>query len=64
MMQLQINETGAWRNVITFKEEDRETVMTHGERLAELSAGRAKLQIIETAERNVVSYWTPEAGWQ
>lgn len=62
-MKLQINDTGAWRNVLSFKPEKKEAAMVHAERLAECSAGVVKLQIIN-ADRQVVDYWTPETGWK
>lgn len=62
-MKLQTNDSGTWRNLINFHKQDKEAVMVHAERLAELQTTMVKLQITDI-DRNVVAYWTPGTGWK
>jgi hypothetical protein len=65
-VKLQINTSGAWRNVIEFdagEVEDAGAVMHHATTLARV--GNATLRIV-TADgmQTALCSWTPDQGWR
>lgn len=65
-VKLQVNTSGAWRDVIGFdagKDVECSEVMGAAETLGRVSAG-AKFRIVVTdTHQTPLMHWTPAAGW-
>lgn len=61
MRHLQINTSGAWRNVMRYPRERDQEVRTHAALLAEIVG--AKLRVIDAAHC-VLWYWDRDRGWE
>lgn len=64
-VQLQINTTGAWRNVIAFdadKARQSSAAMKHGAALAGIAGGTCRV-VLADGTQAALAHWTPEAGW-
>ena len=64
-MKLQINTSGAWKQVLTFSIEDVDLVKQAAETLGEASASSgegARLRILDGQDTVVLS-WSLGAGW-
>lgn len=61
--RLQINTTGAWRNVMEFDADDGELVMDNAPALFELARG-AKLRIMgDASDTAPLVTWSVDKGW-
>jgi hypothetical protein len=64
-VKLQINATGAWRNVLTFNAADDDqaaSVMHHAAELARI--GKASLRIAtDDGLQTAITYWHATSGW-
>lgn len=64
-VKLQINTTGAWRNVIDFdayKPRQSSAAMKHGAALAGIAGGTCRV-VLADGTQAALAHWTPEAGW-
>lgn len=59
---LQVNESGAWKNVIGFNADDTSAVLEHVAALGALTT-RITFRIIRD-QNAVMHYWTKDKGWQ
>lgn len=64
-MRLQIKDSGAWRNLISFHAHDLHEVMAYAARLVAMQTSRAELQIVD-ADRKVIAYLPngPNHQWE
>ena len=62
MMRLQINDSGAWRHVLSFPEGRWRRARLLTEELADLAHGSVKLRITDE-QGSVSAYWLPDQGW-
>jgi hypothetical protein len=60
-MKLQINDAGAWRNVMTFRAEDVTPVRFYAAALVSVADGNAKLRILDGSE--VTGHFEKGQGW-
>lgn len=61
---LQVNTSGAWKNVVNFdaaKEAEAAEVMEAAAVLGR--ASQAKFRVVIQGMQTVLSHWTPEKGW-
>lgn len=64
-VKLQINTSGAWRNVISFDAADEKAsgqVLAAAPVLAEIGRGTLRI-VIDDGLQEVLQSWTPEKGW-
>jgi hypothetical protein len=61
-VKLQVNTTGAWRNVLDFDANDGDPVMSAAVGLFSL-VPHATLRIIVPGEVAALMYWAREKGW-
>ena len=59
---LQVNDTGAWKNVMGFHVDDTSAVLEHVAALGALTT-RTTFRISRD-QHAVVHYWTKDKGWQ
>ena len=62
VVKLQVNTTGAWRNVLDFDCEDENAVLHAAEELFQWQKG-AKLRCIIPGDTAPLMLWDFEAGW-
>jgi hypothetical protein len=64
-MKLQVNDTGAWKNVVKFGSEDLDLVKTNAGLLGEAAQGveaHVKFRVVDDFDK-VCFYWEPARGW-
>lgn len=62
---LQVNDSGAWRNVVKGTKEQMQDIEHHVAMLARVMGGRYKWRIIDSAFNTVIGYChAPEFTWQ
>lgn len=61
-MKLQLNVSGAWRDVVTFTQEYRSRIEIGASYLASISDPVPTLRIVN-ANGHVESYWELDRGW-
>lgn len=59
---LQVNDSGAWRNVFKFQGDNTDTVLRHVHALGEVTTG-IKFRIVR-GQHVMLHYWTKDKGWQ
>lgn len=62
-MKLQINDSGGWRNVMSFDAEKEDRVRFAAQALASLGERNVKLRILD-ADGNVTAHHQPGHGWE
>jgi hypothetical protein len=66
-MKLQVNNSGAWKNVINFDADQLATVQGLAQRLGQLAftAHRSQGVSFRVADEHdsVLAHWTPQGGW-
>ncbi len=62
-MKLQVNNTGAWRDVIRFDAKDEATIRQHAATLVRLSDGKASLRIADDQNTATARCVGPEFDW-
>lgn len=67
LIKLQVNTTGAWRDVLLFDDQNIDLVMTNADQLYRLafdrSASGLSLRIIATGDVAPVMTWKAAKGW-
>lgn len=62
MRKLQINESGAWRMVITYPEDRALDVHVPAVQMVKAANPGAKIRILDE-QGHVLMYWEAELGW-
>lgn len=63
-MKLQVNNTGAWRDVIRFDLRDEASIRQHAATLVRLSDGKATLRIADDQNNATARCSGPEFEWR
>ena len=63
-MKLQLNESGSWRNVLTFNPEQRANVEDTAAMLVRAAGGSASLSILDDAGARVAICSGPDFVWK
>jgi hypothetical protein len=61
-VKLQVNSTGAWRNVLDFDCCDSAHVLPAAEHL--FTGSKCTLRVIIPGDTAPLMHWTPEGGWK
>ena len=64
IVRLQVNTTGAWRNVMDFSLDWEEDVLTTAPHLFGLATHPGSLRIVVPGETGWLASWTPAEGWR
>lgn len=64
IFSLQVNDSGAWRNVCKGDKEQMQDIEHHAANLARIAGARYKWRIIDAALGNVIGYCNaPDYAW-
>lgn len=63
-VHLEINNSGAWKRVLTFDVIDEEDVLYDAHRLLRWGGERLKARVIMPGDTAPLLTWTAELGWQ
>jgi hypothetical protein len=62
--KLQVNTTGAWRNVLDFDARNGDQIMAHAAHLFAWAGPKTTLRIIAPSDTAPLMTWSPDAGWR
>jgi hypothetical protein len=62
--KLQVNTTGAWRNVLDFDASNGDQVMEYAAQLFAWAGPKASLRLIAPGDTAPLMTWSPDKGWQ
>lgn len=63
MRKLQINDSGAWRQVLTYKDKRDAAVRQSAALMVGVANPAAKLRVVDADTGGVLLYWGSGTGW-